>query len=95
MNNEAKISNVEINNNTEILNEDFHYVGVIFENKNISYGGKRFSSKIYEYKTKKNLKEGQIVKVNTMYGESNVVIVKEDIPEDELQFREIDKIKEI
>jgi len=95
MENEAKVSNVEINNQSEVINDDFHYVGVIFENNNYSYGGKRFSSKLYEYKTKKDLKEGQVIKIKTMYGESNVVIAKENIPEEELQFKELDKIKEI
>lgn len=73
-------------------NNDFHYIGVIFENK---YSSKPFTGKMYEYKTKKDLKEGQIIKIQTNYGENNVCIIKENIPENELQFKELDLIKEI
>ena len=72
--------------------ENYHYVGVIFENK---YSDKLFNGKMYEYKTLKDLKEGQIIKIQTNFGESNVCIVKENIPESELQFKELDLIKEI
>ena len=88
MENNAEVSNVEINN----IEEKPHYIGVIFENK---YSGKQFSGKVYEYKTLKPLKEGQIITIQTMYGESKVCVVKENIPEDELQYKDIDNIKEI
>ncbi len=90
--NNAEISNVNINNNGEVRSNEYHYIGVIFENK---YSEKPFTGKIYEYKTTRPLKEGQVIKINSMYGESNVVVVKENIPENELQFKELDKIKEI
>lgn len=92
MENNVEISNIEINDDIEIK-ENFHYVGVVFENK--SNYGKQYQSKVYEYKTIKPLKEGQVIKVQTMYGESNVVVVKENIPEDELQFQDKEAIKEI
>lgn len=52
--------------NNEINTEDeFKYIGVIFENK---YSvGKRFSGRVYNYKTKLDLKEGQVIHVPTKY----------------------------
>ena len=92
MENNAKISNIEINENVDIHSDDYHYIGVIFENK---YSDKPFTGKMYEYKTKKDLKEGQVIKIDSMYGKTNVCIVKDNIPEEELQFKELNKIKEI
>ena len=80
----------------DLNDNNYHYIGVMFES---SYGSSvdnpKFYGKIYEYKTKRNLKEGEVVKIKTMYGESRVVVVKENIKEDDLQFKDINKIKEI
>ena len=62
--NNAEISNININNNGEVRSNEYHYIGVVFENK--SGYGKPFNSKVYEYKTTRPLKEGQVIKINSM-----------------------------
>jgi hypothetical protein len=95
------MSNVE---NLELKNEgindlpmpELHYVGLMFESK---YGSTKenpkFYGKVYEYKTRRELKEGQVITIPTRYGISKVCVVKENIPEDQLEFKETDKIVEI
>lgn len=96
--NEVTISNEKFNLGLDekVTNDNYHYIGVMFESK---YGSSvvapKFYGKVYEYKTTRPLKEGEVVEIPTMYGKSRVVVVKPDIPESELQFKEIDKIKEI
>lgn len=77
-------------------NNDYHYVGVIFENSRNNNNEPLFNlkDKVYEYKTNKDLKLNEIVEVNTFYGKSRVLIVKDNISESELQFDK-DLLKEI
>ncbi len=76
---------VEINENIE--EPKYHYVGVMFESK---YGSSKddpkFYGKVYEYKTLQDLKEGQVITIDTRWGKSRVCIIKEDIPENELEY---------
>lgn len=73
--------------------DNIHYIGVMFESKYYSTPDKpKFYGKMYEYKTTQDLKEGEIV---TLDNGNRVVVIKENIPENELQFRQIDLIKEI
>ena len=75
---------------------ELHYVGLMFESK---YGSTKenpkFYGKVYEYKTRRELKEGQVITIPTRWGLSKVCVVKENIPEDQLEFKETDKIVEI
>lgn len=76
-------------------NNNYHYVGVIFENgRNDNESLFNLKDKVYEYKTNKDLKLNEIVEVNTLYGKSRVLIVKDNISESELQFDK-DLLKEI
>ena len=56
-------------------NDDFNYVCVIFEDKiNSTPGHPKFYGKEYLYKTKVNLKLGQVVEVDTIYGHNMAVV---------------------
>ena len=90
---EVNVTNIEINNDNKVspdLNQ-MHYIGVVFESKYTNYD----RPKIYEYKTTKPLREGDILNIDTMYGHSTIRVVKENIPVEELQYDDIDNIKEI
>lgn len=78
-------------NNTEELEETYKYIGVVFEDK---YNPGNFRGNTYNYKTKRDLKEGQVVTVETPYGFNKVCIIKTNINPEEIQF-DLDKIKEI
>ena len=91
----VKITEEEFNNSVNNVN-NLHYVGVMFEDKyNSSLENPKFYGKVYEYKTYKPLKEGEIITINTDYGSSRVCIVKDNILENDLQFKDINRIKEI
>lgn len=95
--NKVKITQNFINEDVGVKKpSDYHYIGVMFESKyDSTLTNPKFYDKIYEYKTKNNYREGEVIKINTQYGISRVVIVKENINESDLEFKEIDKIKEI
>jgi hypothetical protein len=76
--------------------DNLHYVGIMFESKYDSTPeNPKFYGKVYEYKTRKDLKEGQVITIDTNYGKSRVVVMSENIPEDKLEFDNIELIKEI
>lgn len=56
-------------------NEKMNYVQVMFEDRyNSTEENPKFYGKTYLYKTKQDLKEGQVLKINTRYGTSKVVV---------------------
>lgn len=94
---ESKITINQVESNVEeTVEPEFKYVGVIFESK---YGSTsdnpKFYGKVYEYKTKKPYKEGQVIMIETNYGFSRVCVVKDNISESELEYKDLDNIKEI
>lgn len=93
---EVKLSNIQVNNLVEEDLNKMHYIGLMFESK---YGSTqenpKFYGKVYEYKTTRDLKEGEVIYIDTQYGKSRVCVIKENIPENELEFKELDKIVEI
>ena len=93
---EIEISNVQINNLEKESSNNMHYVGLMFESRYEStQENPKFYGKVYEYKTTRNLKEGEVIYITTQYGKSRVCVIKENIPENELEFKELDKIVEI
>lgn len=77
------------------MEDDIHYVGLMFEDKVSSTEEKPFfRGRIYTYKTNMDLKEGQVLTIETNYGHSKVCCVKPLIKEEELNFDK-DLIKEI
>lgn len=72
---------------TEEPNDEYHYVGIMFESKyGSSVSNPKFYGKVYEYKTKKDLREGQVLVIDTRWGKSRVCVIKEDIPLDQLEY---------
>ena len=68
-------------------NKDYHYVGVMFESRyDSTTENPKFYGKVYEYKTQQDLKEGQVITIDTRWGKSRVCIIKENIPENELEY---------
>lgn len=63
--------------------DEYSYIGVIFENKKLV--GKPFEGKVYNYKTKKDLSEGQVIEVPTRYGTSKAVVRYVDIDKDAIE----------
>ena len=62
---------------------NFKYITVMFEDKfNSTPENPKFYGKDYLYKTKRELKEGQIIDLDTNYGHSKVVVYKSNIPEE-------------
>ena len=94
---EAKIEQLEYNkNNVEPKEPEYHYVGVMFESKyDSSINNPKFYGRVYEYKTKRDLKEGQVISFQTQYGVSRVCVVKPNILKEDLEYKEYDKIVEI
>ena len=91
--NEVKVTNQEFNGEPETSGK--HYVGVMFESK---YGSTKenpkFYGKVYTYATEKDLKEGQVITIDTNWGQSRVCVIKENIDPDTIDF-DINLIKEI
>lgn len=78
------------------MDDNMHFVGIMFEDRyNSTEENPKFYGKVYEYKTTKPLKEGQIINITTAYGNSRVCVIKENIPLDKLEYKDIDNIKEI
>lgn len=71
--------------------ETYKYIGVVFEDK---YNPGHFRGNTYNYKTTKDLKEGQVLTVETPYGFNKVCVTKLNVNPDEINF-DLDKIKEI
>lgn len=93
---EIEMSNVQINNLEKEASNNMHYVGLMFESRyDSTLDNPKFYGKVYEYKTTRNLKEGEVIYITTQYGKSRVCVIKENIPENELEFKELDKIVEI
>lgn len=96
MSQQIELTNIQSNMSISEEYNNMHYVGLMFESK---YGSTqenpKFYGKVYEYKTTRNLKEGEVIYITTQYGKSRVCVIKENIPENELQFKELDKIVEI
>ena len=62
---------------------NFKYITVMFEDKfNSTPENPKFYGKDYLYKTKRELKEGQIIDLDTNYGHSKVVVYKSNISEE-------------
>lgn len=60
--------------------EEYNYVSVMFEDKfNSTPENPKFYGKDYLYRTKQDLKEGQIVELETDYGHSKVVVYRTNI----------------
>ena len=60
--------------------EEYNYVSVMFEDKfNSTPENPKFYGKDYLYRTKQDLKEGQIVELETNYGHSKVVVYRTNI----------------
>ena len=83
-------------------NEEYNYVSIIFEDKfNSTPENPQFYGKDYLYKTKQNLKEGQIIELDTDYGHSKVVVYRTNIPKNEADKKaneigyELEDLKEI
>lgn len=77
------------------MEENMHYVGLIFESKSESTEEKPFfRGRIYTYKTDMDLKEGQVLTIETNYGHSKVCCVKPLIKEEDINFDK-DLIKEV
>lgn len=95
-NNEVKIVNSVVDIDENNTSDNTHYIGVMFESK---YGSTldnpKFYGKVYEYKTKKDLKEGQVITIDTKYGKSRVCVIQEFIREQDLNFKDLDLIVEI
>lgn len=86
------ISNEE---DEDILEENYHYVGLSFENKQFTTRDNPiFQEKYYEYKTTEDLREGQLIHIYTPYGKSLVCVRKPIINEAELEYDK-DSIKEV
>lgn len=63
---------------------DFKYVSIMFEDKfNSTPENPQFYGKDYLYKTKKDLKEGQIISLDTDYGHSKVVVYRANIDKEQ------------
>lgn len=67
------------------------YISVVFEDT-LNKG--KFRGNSYNYKTYKDLKEGQVITVPTRFGSSKACVVKDDVNPDEITF-DLDKIKEV
>lgn len=90
------VSNCQVNNSLNENASNMHYIGVMFESRyDSTLDNPKFYGKVYEYKTTKNLKEGEVIYIETQYGKSRVCVIKENIPENELESKELDKIVEI
>ena len=83
-------------------NNDFKYVSIMFEDKfNSTPENPMFYGKDYLYKTRRDLREGQIIDLNTTYGHSKVVVYRTNIDKaqaykeaNEIGY-ELDDLKEI
>ena len=76
-------------------NDDFHFVSVMFESR---YGSTKddpkFYGKAYTYKTKRDLKKGQVVEIETTYGNTRVCVLDENLDKSSINI-DLDIIKEI
>lgn len=71
------------------MQDNYNYVSIMFEDRfNSTPENPKFYGKDYLYKTKKDLKEGQILDIETNYGHAKVVVFKSNISEE-------DAIKEV
>lgn len=88
MSNELSVEDSRINETYyEIPDNEYHYVGIMFESKyGSSVNNPKFYGKVYEYKTKRDLKEGQVIVIDTRWGKSRVCVIKENIPVEQLEF---------
>lgn len=95
---EVNVNEIEINSNEGVNQElnDLHYIGVMFEDRyNSSVTNPKFYGRVYEYKTRKPLREGEVITIETNYGMSRVCVVKENIKKEDLEYFDVDNIKEI
>ena len=77
---------------SDIEQNDLHYVEVAFQSK---YNPEEFYlGKTYNYATRKDLKEGDIIEISTMYGTSKVKILKENVDPNTFNF-DLSLLKEI
>ena len=73
-------------------NEEYKYISVMFEDKfNSTPENPKFYGKDYLYRTKQDLKEGQIVELDTDYGHSKVVVYRTNIDKKDA-YREANEI---
>lgn len=81
--------------NKQTLHEDLNnnamkYISVVFYDK---ISGE-YCSQEYNYKTRKDLKKGQLLEVATPYGVSKVAVYNENVDPSTISF-DLNKIKEI
>lgn len=82
----------EVNFNTdESETTEYHYIAVVFED-NLNKG--HFRGNSYNYKTMKDLKEGQVITVPTKFGSSKACVTDPNVDASTILF-DLDKIKEV
>lgn len=70
--------------NTEIESEpNYKYVGIVFEDR---YNKGKFKGNCYNYKTTRDLKEGQVIVVPTKFGQSKGCVVHADVDPETIDY---------
>ena len=87
---DVKLKDVEFNDTTD----DLHYVEVAFESRYNKGNNDFYLGKTYNYATRRDLKEGDIIEISTMYGTSKVKILKENVDPSTFDF-DLSLLKEI
>ena len=86
------MSDIELKDMEFNKEDNLHYVEVAFQSK---YNPNDFYlGKTYNYATRKDLKEGDILEISTMYGTSKVKIIKENVDPSTFTF-DLSLLKEI
>lgn len=75
---------VEESYNTEVESEpNYKYVGIVFEDR---YNKGKFKGNCYNYKTTRDLKEGQVIVVPTKFGQSKGCVVHADVDPETIDY---------
>ena len=70
--------------NTEVESEpNYKYVGIVFEDR---YNKGKFKGNCYNYKTTRDLKEGQVIVVPTKFGQSKGCVVHVDVDPETIDY---------
>lgn len=70
--------------NTEVESEpNYKYVGIVFEDR---YNKGKFKGNCYNYKTTRDLKEGQVIVVPTKFGQSKGCVVHADVDPETIDY---------
>lgn len=70
--------------NTEVESEpNYKYVGIVFEDR---YNKGKFKGNCYNYKTTRDLKEGQVIVVPTKFGQSKGCVVHADVDSETIDY---------